>query len=171
LHSARFDAVLCDLDPPDSAGIEILRQLLLASETSPVIVLTPLENKAFGLELIKSGASDYLVKGQADGTLMMRTIRHAIQRKDAERRFQFPSSYDKLTGFATREHLAERLFQALARAERSGRLVALLFFDLDRLKSVNDTLGRMAGCTAGRGRAASAPVRAARRYVCPRRRR
>ncbi|MGE0335746.1 MAG: putative bifunctional diguanylate cyclase/phosphodiesterase [Gammaproteobacteria bacterium] len=145
LRAVSFDAVLSDLDLPDSEGMETLRQLLLASDSAPVIVLTHREDEAFGLELIKRGASDYLVKGQADGTLILKTVRHAIERKEAERRFQMLSHYDKLTGLANREHFSDRLAQALARAERSGRLVALLFLDLDRFKAVNDTLGHLAG--------------------------
>ncbi len=145
LRAARFDAILSDLDLPDSEGLATLRQLLVAPDHTPVIALTHREDEVFGLELIKSGASDYLVKGQADGPLILKTIRHAIERKEAERRFFLLSRYDKLTGLANREHFGERLEQALARAARSGRLVALLFLDLDRFKSVNDTLGHLAG--------------------------
>jgi diguanylate cyclase (GGDEF)-like protein/PAS domain S-box-containing protein len=53
--------------------------------------------------------------------------------------------YDSLTGCANRALLAEHLARALARAQRSERSVALLCFDVDNLKAVNDRFGHAAG--------------------------
>lgn len=52
---------------------------------------------------------------------------------------------DPLTRLPNRLHFRERLAQALAAASRSGSPLALLLFDLDGFKSVNDTLGHEAG--------------------------
>lgn len=145
LEAATYDAIICDLDLPDSEGISTLKHLISAAETTPIVVLTHCEDDDFTLELLTHGAQDYLIKGQCDGPLVLRTIRHAIERKEADRRVRFLSNYDKLTGLANRELFHDRLRQAIARAERSGHLVALLFLDLDRFKTVNDTLGHVAG--------------------------
>jgi diguanylate cyclase (GGDEF)-like protein len=55
------------------------------------------------------------------------------------------ASRDALTKLPNRLHFHERLAQALAAATRSERQVALLLFDIDGFKSVNDTLGHEAG--------------------------
>jgi len=55
------------------------------------------------------------------------------------------ANHDRLTGLANRASFADRLKEALAYAKRDGHLVALHMLDLDRFKSINDTLGHHLG--------------------------
>ncbi len=50
-----------------------------------MIVLTGLDDEGVSLEAVREIAQDYLIKGQVDGNLLMRSIRYAIERKRAER--------------------------------------------------------------------------------------
>lgn len=65
--------------------------------------------------------------------------------KHAERQLKALARSDALTGVANRLCFDELLPQAIARARRSGRAIALLFLDIDRFKQINDTKGHAAG--------------------------
>ncbi|MCG3143644.1 MAG: hypothetical protein HONDAALG_00999 [Gammaproteobacteria bacterium] len=73
---------------------------------------------------------------------------HAVEiteRKEAEARIQQLALFDTLTGLPNRTLFRGRLERALARAEQHGLEIGVLFVDLDRIKSINDTLGHAAG--------------------------
>ena len=61
------------------------------------------------------------------------------------RKVEFLASHDDLTGLPNRSLFRQRLEHAIAKAERTSSQVLLLFFDLDKFKLVNDTLGHEAG--------------------------
>lgn len=65
--------------------------------------------------------------------------------KQVERELQALSRFDPLTGLANRRHYDERLREAVARSERSGAAMALMFLDLDHFKRINDTCGHEGG--------------------------
>ncbi len=69
----------------------------------------------------------------------------AVEHRRALERLQHQGYHDALTGLPNRLLFADRLKQALARANRTGRRVALMCIDLDRFKCINDTLGHDTG--------------------------
>ena len=79
-----FDAVLLDLNLPDSLGLATLERTLVAAPQLPVVVLTGLEDEALGSEAVRKGAQDYLVKGQMGAHRLLQTIHHAVERKRTE---------------------------------------------------------------------------------------
>jgi diguanylate cyclase len=80
-----------------------------------------------------------------DSHLESKTRRHNEQLEQANAQLQHVATHDALTGLPNRLLLADRLDQAIARAERHGQRFALIVVDLDRFKSINDSLGHMAG--------------------------
>jgi diguanylate cyclase (GGDEF)-like protein/PAS domain S-box-containing protein len=82
-------------------------------------------------------------EGAPDFAIVM--LEDVTARKDAEEDLAWRALHDRLTGLPTRELLLDRLGVALARIERGGAGVAVMFLDLDEFKQVNDELGHDAG--------------------------
>jgi len=72
-------------------------------------------------------------------------VQDVTERKVAEEQVQYLAYYDALTGLPNRTLFRDRLTKALASARRRGEKVSLLFFDLDRFKTINDSLGHSVG--------------------------
>ncbi|HEX7965741.1 MAG TPA: EAL domain-containing protein [Gammaproteobacteria bacterium] len=66
-------------------------------------------------------------------------------RRAAEDKLREMANYDRLTGLPNRSLFLDRLAQGLAKARRARQRTALLFIDVDRFKSINDSLGHHAG--------------------------
>jgi diguanylate cyclase (GGDEF)-like protein/PAS domain S-box-containing protein len=72
-------------------------------------------------------------------------ISFALDHIEKEERVRYLAYYDPITGLANRTLFLERLAQHLAAADRAGQKVALLILNIERFKTINDTLGRPAG--------------------------
>ena len=80
----RYDCVLLDLNLPGTTGLDGLRAILRADSGAAVCVLTGLDDEHLGIAAVGAGAQDYLVKGKADGEVLVRAIRYAVERRRAE---------------------------------------------------------------------------------------
>ena len=78
-------------------------------------------------------------------THFVATGKDVTERMQTQERLQYMAEHDALTELPNRVLLLDRLKQALARARWHERIVALLFVDLDRFKTINDTLGHETG--------------------------
>ena len=83
--------------------------------------------------------------GDGDGQAVLVNLRDVRERKALEDQLRHRAFHDELTGLANRALFEDRVTHALARARRHGGRVAVLFFDLDDFKPVNDALGHAAG--------------------------
>ena len=84
LETGEFDVVLIDLNLPDGAGLSNFETLHELAPDTPMIVLTGLSDESVAVAAIARGASDYLIKGEAQTALLERSIRYAIERKRNE---------------------------------------------------------------------------------------
>ncbi len=80
LTRAHYDAILLDLSLPDSMGLNTFFNLQQAIIETPVIILTGLDDEEVALNAVRSGAQDYLIKGDFSPLLLDRSIRYAMER-------------------------------------------------------------------------------------------
>ncbi len=73
-----------DLGLPDSQGFDTFKKIHDQAPQIPIVVITGLADDGLALRAVREGAQDYLVKGQIDSNILIRAIRHAIDRKRAE---------------------------------------------------------------------------------------
>jgi diguanylate cyclase (GGDEF)-like protein len=109
-----------------------------------VIVISAYVTSIFVPQLLKAGANDFLRKPFLEEELKVR-VNNLLDYLDAIRELSFLANHDPLTGLLNRNTFftkAEELFQI---AKRKGHKLALLMFDLDDFKKINDTYGHQAG--------------------------
>ncbi|TVQ18951.1 MAG: PAS domain S-box protein [Leptolyngbya sp. DLM2.Bin15] len=85
LDAQACDVVLSDLSLPDAQGLEAVTKLHADFPDLAIVVLTGLRSEEVGLSALRAGAQDYLVKGQIDYSLLVRTIRYAVERSKTQR--------------------------------------------------------------------------------------
>jgi two-component system cell cycle sensor histidine kinase/response regulator CckA len=84
LSQEDFQVILLDLSLPDGHGLETVDRVCNVAPYVPVLVLTGLDDETLAIRAVQEGAQDYLIKGQMNSNLLVRALRYAIERKQAE---------------------------------------------------------------------------------------
>ncbi len=84
LRGGTTDLVLLDLSLSDSHGLETLARVRASVPAVPVVVLTGWSDGEIGVQAVREGAQDYLIKGEFHADVLVRAVRYAIERKRAE---------------------------------------------------------------------------------------
>lgn len=113
------------------------------------ILLKPLQRLQRRVEKLSAGSADIDVldsrRTDEIGRLSRAFFALSRQRQEAEGRLALLTRTDTLTGLNNRRMFEEELPAALARARRTGRGLALAYFDVDHFKQINDTFGHAIG--------------------------
>lgn len=145
LSDGGTDVVLLDLDLPDSTGLVTYERMAAFAPNLPVVVLTQGDDEELALAGVEGGAQDVLVKSEASPPVLTRTLRHAVERHRLMSALRSLALLDDLTGLYNRRGFDELGAHYLRLARRSGRSATLLTVDVDRFKTINDTMGHHLG--------------------------
>jgi PAS domain S-box-containing protein len=85
LDTDAIDIVLLDLNLPDSDGLDTLSVVRDHDPLVPIVVLTGVRDRQTGIDALRRGADEYLVKDELTPDLLVRSLYHAIERKTHER--------------------------------------------------------------------------------------
>jgi diguanylate cyclase (GGDEF)-like protein len=112
-------------------------------------LLRPLKNAAQYADRMTRGEIPLeplpVVRNDEVGNLTLAFNRVLSKLLESRSALEHSAQHDVLTGLPNRQLLADRMKQALARARRTKGQLALMFFDLDGFKPINDELGHEAG--------------------------
>jgi two-component system cell cycle response regulator len=136
LGELRPDIVLLDVVMPGIDGWETLDRIRQTNGV-PVIMLTARAQDIDRVRGLRAGADDYIGKPFQQDELEAR-IEAVMRRADLGRR-------DALTGLSNRRTFDEHLDTMLAQEHKTGQEFALVIFDIDHFKQINDTQGHPEG--------------------------
>lgn len=122
------DIVLLDLGLPDSAGYETFASAHRKSPSTPIIILTVLDDNELVMKSMRCGAQDYLVKDALDPSLLVRAIRYALERARAEKALR------ELSGRLLQSQDEERRRVARDLHETTAQTLAALSMNLSLLE-------------------------------------
>lgn len=105
-----FNIVILDLNLPDSTGIKTLEAVLNVNKEIVTLVLTGLQDEELGIQTVKLGAQDFLVKGQFDGKVFSQAIRYALERANVRKEImKYTNEIDRIE---LRLDIVQKLTQA-----------------------------------------------------------
>lgn len=145
LASKQYDAIVLDVSIPGNAGFETFSRIHVASPETPIVVLTTQDNLEFGLQAMRKGAQDYLVKGRVTAQLLLRSLRYAIERQQMLDTLRRLSLVDELTGLYNRRGFETLAAQHIKLSQRLGSSLALIALDLDGMTTINKKYGHEEG--------------------------
>lgn len=150
-----YDIVLTDVvlegQMSGSALVRALRSLESSKARVPILVMSGYEDDTRKIELLRSGANDYVSKPTLDEELLARLNNHLTSKKMLDRieaqqaRLHELAMKDQLTGLYNRHYLMEIASSKLSEAFRHKFICSLILVDADKFKLINDTHGHAVG--------------------------
>jgi diguanylate cyclase (GGDEF)-like protein len=150
LERQEWDLVCADYTIPGFGGMQALTIIRERGIDAPFLFVSGTIGEETAVDAMRLGAQDYIMKGNLRRLLpaIERELREAVvrqERRHAQERLSYLAHHDVLTGLPNRVLMMDRLHQALSEAHRHGRMVGMVFLDVDRFKAINDSLGHSVG--------------------------
>ncbi len=145
LSEGGIDAVILDPELPDSQGLPSFERMYAFAPHIPIIVLTKDDDEELAVRTVQGGAQDCMAMREAEPNVLVRSVRYAIERHRLLSALRSLSLIDDLTNLYNRRGFSDLGEQYLKLARRTSRGVSLIYLDIDRFKTINDTLGHHVG--------------------------
>ncbi len=145
LARGRVDVVLLAMSLSARRGFATFTELRARAPAVPFLFLSDSDDERHGLEAVRAGAQDFLVKADLDGERLARALRHAIERNRLHAALLDLALVDELTGLYNRRGFLTLATRDLRVARRGEETLLVAFADLDDLKRVNDSAGHAVG--------------------------
>lgn len=162
LRREQFDLILSDITMGGMSGLEMIGQARQLAPETVIIMISGEKSIDNAIEAMRNGAFDYITKPFDLQQVQMTVVRALEYRslREAKRTYEADleelveqrtaeldhvSLHDTVTGLPNRTLFEDHLGKALAAAHVNQDTLALIFFDLDRFKQINDTLGYRVG--------------------------
>jgi diguanylate cyclase (GGDEF)-like protein len=160
LENEGYSVLLVDMKMPEMSGFELIQ---LARENHPdltIIAMTGYAEDYRYVDIINSGANDFIKKPIDTGELEAKLVRNVSER-NLRKELSRLSMTDSLTGLYNQREFYVRLKQEIVRSVRQKHPLGLILVDLDNFKEYNDRYGHVAGDAVLRsvGRAINKSIR------------
>lgn len=155
MSSQNPDVVLLDLSLPDSQGLETFTKMHAQNKTVPIVVLSGLDDEDAGLEAVRHGAQDYLVKRNVHAKVLARVIRYSMGRKGLDRlkdEFVSTVSHEIRTPLSIIKEGVNLLIDKIPGPinEKQERVLTATKVNIDRLARIIDNLLDTAALESGK---------------------
>jgi diguanylate cyclase (GGDEF)-like protein len=151
------DVILSDFSMPGFDGMAALALARELCPDTPFVFVSGTIGEEYAIRALKNGATDYVLKSNllrlpaaVERALAQAKERRELRRAEVELvdkqdRINYLALYDALTGLPNRRLFHDRLTQAIDAARGSAQTLALVMYDLERFKAINDTFGQHTG--------------------------
>lgn len=144
LRQKSYTFLLADIRLPGIDGLELIKGTKRSHPEICMIAMTGYSREFNYVEVINTGATDFVNKPFVIEELEAK-IKRAIIERNIRQELQRLSITDSLTGLYNQRHFYVRLNEELPRAKRQKHNLALILLDLDNFKQYNDSFGHLAG--------------------------
>ena len=145
MYYDEVDIILIDLNIQGLEYDELFERFDKNKLSLPYIVITDEIDEDLGIEAVKKGAQDYLVRSEISERILRRTITYSLERQDILESLSRTTIVDELTGLYNRRGLYTLGNQQIELAKRHNDDIFIFYIDLDGMKEINDTLGHEYG--------------------------
>ena len=137
----KMDIILIDINVQGMKFEEVVESIDKNNLSIPHIVITDERDEDLGIEAVKKGAQDYLVRSELSERILRRALIYSLERHEILESLYRTTIVDELTGLYNRRGLYTLGNQQIELAKRHSDDIFIFFLDLDGMKTINDTLG------------------------------